>query len=100
MELNEKSKPIRSQVLWKYTEDDSVFIVYKPNCLTLNKTASYIWENALGDLTFKEIANKMYEELEEKNIQPEQLKSDVLEFCNGLYQAKLIYIDEFEEELL
>ena len=29
MEITLKSKPIRAQVLWKYTEEDKVFIIFK-----------------------------------------------------------------------
>lgn len=100
MKLNIKSKPIRSQVLWKYTDDDRVYIVYKPHCMSLNETGSFIWENTLGDLTIEEIGEKMYQKLSSKDAGKEQVIADVLEFCDALFQAKLIYIDEFEEELL
>ena len=96
MEITLKSKPIRAQVLWKYREEDKVFIIFKPNSFSLNDTGSFIWENANGDLSVLEIAEKLAQKFENADI--DTVEKETLLFVETLIKANLLYIDEFEEE--
>lgn len=96
MSLTIKSKPIRCQLLWKYTEDDRVYIVYKPNCISLNSVGSLIWEYANGDMTIEQLGEEVCEEFNVNDNKPEVI-NDVLLFCEDLLEKDLIYVDEFEE---
>ncbi|WP_066500556.1 PqqD family protein [Abyssisolibacter fermentans] len=96
MKLTIKSKPIRCQLLWKYTEDDRVYIVYKPNCISLNLVGSLIWEYSNGDMSIEQLGELVCEEFKVNKNRVEVI-DDVLRFCQNLLEKDLIYVDEFEE---